>query len=228
VDTALSIALVEDHAALRRVTAEVLRQEGHSVLELACAEDLEDEFGAQPADLFIIDLNLPGEDGLSLARRLRAVHPGLGILMLTARDQAEDMVAGFVTGADLYLVKPVDAQTLLAAIGALARRLKPSSGAEVLLLESLGLHLRGARGETHLSSGEVRVLTGLARAPGQRLALFQVAELMGQSVDGFNKASLEVRMARLRKKLIEVGAPAGCLKALRNEGYQLCVSVHIR
>ncbi len=227
-DTALSIVLVEDHAALRRVTAEVLRQEGHRVTELACAEDMEDEFGAQPADLFIIDLSLPGEDGLSLAGRLRAVQPGLGIIMLTARDQAEDMVAGFVTGADLYLVKPVDTQVLLAAIGALSRRFRSSSGEDVLRLESLSLHLRGVQGESHLSSGEARVLTGLARAPGQRLALFQVAELMGQSVEGFNKASLEVRMARLRKKLIEVGAPAGCLKALRNEGYQLCLSIHIR
>ena len=148
--------------------------------------------------------------------------------MLTARDQAEDMVAGFVTGADLYLVKPVDTQVLLAAIGALSRRFRSSSGEDVLRLESLSLHLRGVQGESHLSSGEARVLTGLARAPGQRLALFQVAELMGQSVEGFNKASLEVRMARLRKKLIEVGAPAGCLKALRNEGYQLCLSIHIR
>jgi DNA-binding response OmpR family regulator len=225
----LNIILVEDHAALRKVTADVLRQEGHLVIELTCAEDLEDRADAPTADLFIIDLNLPGEDGLSLARRLRAVHPRMGIIMLTGRDQPEDMTAGFRDGADQYLVKPVDPQTLLAAIEALTRRIKPElNRRKNLTADSLGLRLRGPRGETRLSTTEIMLLTALARAPGQRLALFQVSECLGQDEDHFNKASVEVRIARLRKKLIEVGAQADCLKALRNEGYQLCVPILIK
>ena len=74
---------------------------------------------------YLAPLTLPGEDGLSLAARLRAVHPELGIIMLTGRDQPQDMTAGYLTGADQYLNKPLDPQTLLAAIEALARRLKP-------------------------------------------------------------------------------------------------------
>ena len=102
-DARLNVVVVEDHAVLRKVTAELLRQEGHHVTALACAEDLEDQAGAPHADLFIIDINLPGEDGLSLAARLRAVHPELGIIMLTGRDQPQGMTAGYRTGADQHL-----------------------------------------------------------------------------------------------------------------------------
>ena len=228
-DACLNIVLVEDHAVLRKVTAELLRQEGHHVTALTCAEDLEDEAGAPPADLFIIDINLPGEDGLSLAARLRAAHPELGIIMLTGRDQPGDMTAGYLTGADQYLNQPVEPHTLLAAIEALARRLKPELNRHTnITVDTLGLRLRGPMGEFRLTAVEANLLTGLARAPGQRLALFQVSELMGQDEDHYNKASVEVRVTRLRKKLIEAGAPAECLKAIRHEGYQLCVPVQIR
>ncbi len=228
-DTVLNIVLVEDHASLRKVTAEVLRQEGYRVTELTCAEDLEDEIGGRRVDIFILDLNLPGEDGISLAHRLRTAQPGVGILMMTARDQPGDMVAGFMTGADQYLVKPVPVPVLLAAIGSLSRRLTAETrSAGGLHLEQARLVLLGSQGEIGLSATEASLLTGLARAQGQRMALFQVGELLGQGEDDFNKASIEVRIARLRKKLIDVGAPTDCVKALRNEGYQLCVPIQIR
>lgn len=227
-DTVLNIVLVEDHAAFRKVTAEMLRQEGHRVTELTCAEDLDDSIGGQGVDIFILDLNLPGEDGISLARRLRLVQPEVGIIMLTGRDQPQDMAEGFQTGADQYLVKPVPVPLLLAVIGRLSRRLRAETvGAGCLILELTRLILRGPTGETGLSAAEATLLTALARALDQRLALFQVGELLGQGEDQFNKASIEVRIARLRKKLLSVGAPRNCLKALRNEGYQLCSPLQV-
>jgi len=232
-DTGLNIVLVEDHRGLRKVTAAMLRQEGHRVTALGCAEDLEDFAGATAADLFVIDLNLPGEDGLSLARRLRAVHPRLGIILLTGRDQPEDMTAGYRIGADLYLIKPVEPHTLLAAIGSLLRRIKPEISQSAcypcaISMDAQEMHLNGPDGPIRLSPVEVKLLTGLARAPGQRLPVFLIAELMGQDEEVFSKGSMEVRIARLRKKLIDAGGPADCLKALRNEGYQLCASIQIR
>ena len=228
-DTRLNILLIEDHTALRVVTASVLEQAGHQVMALTCAEDLEDEAGARHADLFIIDLNLPGEDGLSLARRLRAVHPQAGIVMLTGRDQPKDMMDGYLSGTDLYLVKPMDPQVLLSAIDALTRRLKPAmTGRNEIYVDTSALLLTCRKKTAPLTATEVKLLTGMARAPGQRLAPFQLAELVGQEEEDFNKRTLEVRIARLRKKLIEIGAPADCLKALRNEGYQLCTPIHIR
>lgn len=228
-DSHLNIILVEDHNALRMVTASVLQQDGHEVMALTCAEDLEDLAGARSADLFIIDINLPGEDGLSLARRLRSVHPQVGIILLTGRGQTQDMLDGYDSGADLYLVKPVDPQVLLSAITSLARRLKAATPARTdMAVDTLSLVLRNEKKEIPLTALEVRLLTGLARAPGQRLAQFQLAELLGQEEDAYNKRVLEVRIARLRKKLIDAGAPADCIKALRNEGYQLCTTLQIR
>lgn len=227
-DTRLNIVLVEDHGALRRATAQLLKEEGHRVTALSCAEDVEDVTGTAGADLFILDLNLPGEDGLSLARRLRAVHPQVGIIMMTGRDQTEDMTAGFRDGTDLYLVKPVAPQILLAAIEALTRRIKPSARTlHPLTVERAAQRLKGTGYETRLAKSEIDLLVAISRAPENRLANFQIAEFLGQQEDNYNKASLEVRLARLRKKLIEAGAPADCLKVIRNEGYQLCVLLEI-
>ena len=228
-DTRLNIVLVEDHGALRRATAHLLSQEGHRVTALSCAEELEDVTGTTDADLFILDLNLPGEDGLSLARRLRSAHPDLGIIMLTGRDQPEDMTAGFGQGADQYLLKPIEPRTLLAAIEALTRRIKPSARTRhPITIDRANQSLIGPNIQTRLTASEIDLLTAINRAPGQRLAHFQVAEFLGQSEDHYNKASLEVRLTRLRKKLIEAGAPTDCLKVIRNEGYQLCVPLEIR
>ncbi|MEY2679850.1 MAG: hypothetical protein RL661_81 [Pseudomonadota bacterium] len=228
-DTRLNIVLVEDHGALRRATTHLLQQEGHRVTALSCAEDMEDVNGTTDADLFILDLNLPGEDGLSLARRLRSAHPELGIIMLTGRDQPEDMIAGFGQGADQYLFKPIEPRTLLAAIEALTRRIKPSARTwHPITLDRASQSLSGPNIHIRLTASEINLLTALNRAPGQRLAHFQVAEFLGQLEEHYNKASLEVRLTRLRKKLIEAGAPTDCLKVIRNEGYQLCVLLEIR
>ena len=88
----LNITVVEDHDALRAVTIEALRQQGHHVQGIACAEALDDEAATSPSDLFIIDLNLPGEDGLSLSRRIRRGNPRAGIIMATGRVNLDDQI----------------------------------------------------------------------------------------------------------------------------------------
>lgn len=227
--TSLSIVLIEDHDALRWITADILRQAGHQVLALACAEDLDDQANAAPVDLFILDLNLPGEDGISLAQRLRASHGQVGIIMVTARSDAQASVVGYESGADIYLVKPVAPGELLAAMNALARRLKPALTAGTgIRLESGALQLCGPLGRVPVIATEAALLTALARAPSQRIDLRQVAAALGQTSSGPNKASIEVRIARLRKKLIEIGAPADqTIRAIRLQGYQLCVPITV-
>ena len=224
---ALSIVLIEDHDALRWITADVLRQAGHHVVALACAEDIDHQADAAPVDLFILDLNLPGEDGISLARRLRANHGQVGIIMVTARSDAQASILGYESGADLYLVKPVAPKELLAAMNALARRLKPTAAPGVgIQLESGALQLCGPLGRVPVVATEAALLTALVRAPAQRIDLWQVAVALGQTATGLNKGSMEVRIAKLRKKLIEVGAPADqTIRAIRLQGYQLCVPI---
>lgn len=103
--TCLNILVIEDHDDLRELTVEVLNQQGHHAVGFPGAEELNDVFSG--FDLLIVDLNLPGEDGLSLARRFRLALPDAGIVMVTAREQAADKVRGYESGADIYLTKPV-------------------------------------------------------------------------------------------------------------------------
>lgn len=218
----LNIVVVEDHHVLRDITVEALKEMGHAVVGLDCAEKLDDQLGTCLIDLLVIDLNLPGEDGLSLARRIRAAQPEIGIIMVTARTQVSDRVVGYDHGADIYLTKPTSLDELGAAVNALARRLtREEESGYRLVSETLTLH--GPTGAVGLSAQGVSILAALARAPGKRLESWQLLEIAGASGTAFNKATLEVQIVRLRKKIIQVGSTEQPIKSLRGWGYQLCV-----
>ena len=229
--TRLNIAVVEDNEDLREAIVEVLGALGHRVTGLSSAEDLSDG-GAQPVlDLLVVDLNLPGEDGVSLARRLRAAQPGLCILMLTARDTVRDKVAGYEAGADIYLTKPVSIEELSAAVTSLERRLRanqtPPDPQQVLSVQVAELRAQGPRGSTELSAVEVALLSALARAPDQRLAHWQLLQISTLDLQGASLSNLAVKMTRLRKKLMHAGFDGSSLQVIRNEGYRLCVPVQL-
>lgn len=222
----LNIVVVEDHDALREVTVEALRGEGHHVVGVDCAEALADQLGVMPVDLMVVDLNLPGEDGISLTRRIRQTQPDIGIIMVTARGQLAEKMEGYESGADIYLTKPTSVEELSAAIQALSRRLKRSAhDAPTLQLDLGKLSLAGKKGEVDLTAYEAAMLCAFARAPGQRLENWQLIELLGKSEVNYSKASLEVQIFRLRKKLTQVGTGAPPIKVLRLHGYQLCVQI---
>ena len=232
--TCLNIVVVEDHDDLRELTCMALSHRGHQVVGLSCAEELEDEAGGGPVDVFVIDLNLPGEDGISLAKRLRHVYPLVGIVMLTARSQNKDKVLGYESGADLYMTKPVNIDELCAAMQSFARRRQATApnilGQDTANASALRLHklaLSGPGGEVRLSAAEADMLTAFARAPGGRLETWQLAQILDIEMANLNKASLEVRIVRLRKKLQDVGTAGMVIEPIRNVGYQLCVSLQI-
>ena len=229
--THLNIAVVEDNDDLRETIVEVLAALGHRVLGLSCAEHLGDAGAQSQIDLLVVDLNLPGEDGVSLSRRLRRTQPGLRILMMTARDTVHDKVAGYEAGADIYLTKPVSIEELSAAVRSLGLRLQTDQtlqDSEVLLqVQIAGLRAQGPLGSIELNPVEVALLTALARAPGQRLAYWQLFEVMNPRGDAASLANLAVRMTRLRKKLSDVGVNGPTLQVLRHEGYQLCLPVKL-
>ncbi len=230
----MNIIVIEDNDNLRQATVAMLTRHGHPATGLICAEDV-DEMRFDPAPgLFVIDLNLPGEDGLSLARRLRASQPLVGIIIVTARSRLGDKVAGYESGADLYLPKPVDPAELLAAVESLERRLQhsrrllqPGEPVHELRLDQVGRVLQGALGTELLSQNETAILVGLSRAPGSRLESWQIMAAIDKDPATYAKSSLEVRMLRLRQKLVRVGAHDRCLPALRSYGYQLGVPVRV-
>lgn len=228
----LNIVLVEDHDILRPMLQQALEESGHRVVALSCAEELEDEAGGQPVDIFLIDLNLPGEDGFSLTERVRAAYPLAGVIVVTARSALHDKLEGYARGADLYLTKPLEVPELCAAVSALGRRrqrvddLLTQQQTFTLSQQQMSLSKTGYA-SVRLSAAETAMLVAFCRAPGLRIAYWQIAETLGLDLENYAKASLEVRIVRLRKKLVEAGAQAGCIEAVRGHGYQLCIPIQV-
>ena len=222
----LNIIIVEDHDSLRIVTANMLRQHGHIVIELECAEDLDDEAGGQLADIFILDLNLPDEDGISLARRIRKANPTVGIIMVTARNQLNDKVIGYQSGADIYLIKPVSPIELLATISSLSRRtqhINSNTNKLVLDFKNLSLQCCDDKNKISINQSEAIILQALARANNQKLEYWQLIEAMGESTNhSFKKSNLEVKIHRLRHKIELVCSDEEVIKSVREYGYRLC------
>ncbi len=230
-EKSLGIVVAEDHDALRELTLDVLRGAGHRAVGIACAEEMDEAIGGMPVDLLIADLHLPGEDGLSLVRRFRAAQPLAGIILVTASTQVDIKVQGYNNGADIYLPKPVATEELLAAVRSISRRLVRQSSANAsaerrtFRYDQAQGWIDGPLGRTELSDSESLILASLSRAPGQRLGLQQLQNLVERNGTTFNKSSFEVRMVRLRKKLIGVGAERSCLRSIRLVGYQLGITI---
>jgi|GEM_PF-5700042 len=119
----MNIIVVEDHDALREVTVSALSDMGHKVRGIGSAEGLSGELQLCIPHIMVLDLNLPGEDGISVANRIRASYPEIGIIMVTARKNYDDRITGYKSGADIYLTKPTSLEELGAAIDALSRRI---------------------------------------------------------------------------------------------------------
>ncbi|MGY1488943.1 response regulator transcription factor [Methylobacillus pratensis] len=229
--TQLNIVVVEDHDALREVTVNALAGKGHHVTGLESAEALYEHPNIQCIDLMLIDLNLPGESGLTLTRRIRQIHPNVGIIIVSANNLAEHKMAGYDQGADIYLTKPAALEELNSAINALARRVRPQQGQSqsCLTLHSRTRQLVLHQASVSLNSQEASVVLALLRAPDQRLETWQLLEVAGRDHPDYSKASLEVLIVRLRKKLMQISPQPDLnpIQAIRNYGYQLCASITI-
>ena len=225
---ALKILIVEDNDDLREGWMSFFQRQGHFVRGAGLAAEILDESGDFTPDVYVIDLNLPDADGLTLVKKLRQFHPSVGIIITTARSMIGDKVIGYESGADIYFTKPVDPAELLAGIAAIAKKQwSPNLGAEALHLRPDRHVLEGVNGIVDLSPNETILLAGLVRAAGQPLAPWQLAELLGFSDELPTSAALEMRIARLRKKLITAGAASPGIRAAYNRGYMLCCNILI-
>lgn len=225
----LNLVIVEDNAALRESLVDVLAAEDHHVAAFESAEGFLANCSIGSVDVLLLDLNLPGEDGLSLARRLRADWPDLGIIMLTARSAPNDRSTGYESGADIYLTKPSSAPELTASIRALARRLTKDSRASAAAAQAVPLGLNrktmtlvGPGGAQALTASETALLEAFATASDNRLDVDSILRL-GPASAPVSKAALGVKIVRLRKKLTAAGAEGQPLNVVRNWGYQLSV-----
>lgn len=222
----LKIAVVEDHEDLRELFVDFIAGMGHRVFGCSLAEELDEHLGTETPDLIILDLNLPGEDGYSIARRIRAAHPGMYILMLTARAAIADRMRGYVDGADIYLTKPVSPHELAIVVENIERRLAHTLDQGCRLsVNTSSLELRGPISSQVLMPQEFQLLKGLAEAPERQLPYCRLLEILELKLDDKGKHTLEVRISRLKKKLHAVGGDQPAIKSIWKEGYRLCVAV---
>lgn len=220
----LKIAVLEDHDELREVLVEELARAGYVVSGAECSLELDELMANDSFDLIILDLNLPGEDGLSVARRLRNGHPELFIIMVSVRDALNDRVAGYSSGADIYLTKPVSMAELTAAISSIQRRLSVASDTSAVLTLDMTVRLLQLGDQSIvLNEHELSLMRAMGGADDRRLPYYRLLELLDKEVNASTKAWLEVAVGRLRKKLAEIGVDGPGIKPIRGEGYQLMV-----
>ena len=227
--SSLKIAVLEDNDELRELTLEVLRRHGYQSYGAYDAEGLNALMIDHQFDLLLLDLNLPGEDGLSVARRLKSVLPSLYIIMITALGSTSERIKGYEQGADIYLPKPVSEHELIAAVTSIARRVSHLRSEKVvgeLILDFTKLQLVGAH-VVSLSRTECTLLKQLIISENRKVEYFKFLEITNREVDAKSKASLEVQIVNLRKKITAAGFNSPSIRSIRNEGYELLCSISI-
>ena len=232
------ILVVDDDPGLREVLVEYLGQHGFETQGAASTTEMDRHLEEAPPDLVVLDLMMPGEDGLSACRRLIA-RGGPPVVMLSAMGEETDRIVGLELGADDYLPKPCNPRELLARIRAVLRRRAGSEapGAPpsepVLVFEGRTLNLlrreltRPDGTVTLLSAGEFALLKAFADAPRRVLSRDQLLErARGADTEVFDRA-MDVQISRLRKKLADAdgGDP---IRTLRGEGYMFDATVERR
>ena len=207
------IVVVDDDARIRDLLRRYLSQEGFEVLLAEDGKALSRHLSRESVDLIVLDLMLPGEDGLSICRRLRNSNDLTPIIMLTAKVEDVDRIVGLEVGADDYLPKPFNPRELLARVNAVLRR-RPSleapgaPGKEVQTITfgdfefDLSLRRLSKSGEPiALTTGEFSMLKALVRHPRQPLTRDKLAQLArGREFEPFDR-SLDVQVSRLRKMI---------------------------
>jgi DNA-binding response OmpR family regulator len=220
----MRILIVEDDAPLRALLRRGLSEDGHVVDTIADGRDCNEYLAASHYDAVVLDLGLPGEDGLSILRRLRSNGQRVPVLILTARDTASDVVAGLDAGADDYLRKPFAFDELEARLRSLARRPQRwlqsvlEFGDLVFDCETRQGHRAGR--DLLLTAKEGVFLELLMRNVGRTVTRRMLEDSLWNRENDHLSNVLDVYARRLRKKLTERGEPQ-LLHTLRGLGYRL-------
>ena len=220
------VLLVEDDRSIRTALSMFLDGEGYVVADSPSAEEALEIFERRPADVVLVDIMLPGIDGLALTRALRRTSD-VPIIMVTARADTHDVVAGLEAGADDYVPKPLVAKELAARIRAVLRRSAAApANAAVLRAGDLEIHRRAQTvlkdgAELRLTATEFRLLVVLAENPGWVLSRAQLLERVWE-YDFFGDSRLvDVTVRRLRAKIEDDPAAPRRLVTVRGLGYKL-------
>jgi two-component system phosphate regulon response regulator OmpR len=222
-----AILMVDDDAELSGLVGELFDREGWSLQAVLTGGDGERALLQGMPEVLLLDVMLPDANGYELCRRWRAAHPALGIVMLTARGDPLDRVLGLEIGADDYLAKPFEPRELVARVRALLRRQAPERAAAAQLrFDGLTIDLLKREVRTGddanvvaLTSVEYKLLAALARVPGHALSRDQLSEAVQSGAYRPQDRTVDVQVARLRRKLDQAAPGNDWIDTVRGEGY---------
>lgn len=240
--SAFHIAVLDDEVDITQLLANYLQSHGFRVTQLHDGASLMKLMASDPADLVLLDLGLPGEDGFSIARRMRE-NWRCGLVIVTGRGDAVDKVVGLEVGADDYVTKPFDLRELVARVKAVLRRLAPEGGPVVATaasalsappaapdrlrfagwqLDLAARSLANPQGQSvPLTGGEFDLLRAFARHPGRVLSRdFLLEQTRGREAAPFDR-TIDVQVGRLRKKIEADPDDPQIIKSVRGAGYIL-------
>ena len=230
------LLIVDDDADIRQLLGDYLRENGYRVTSAADGKGMRAVLAAGMPDLIVLDVMLPGEDGISLCRAVRA-RSEVPIIMLTARGDDTDRIVGLEVGADDYVPKPFNPRELLARVKSVLRRansLPPNLRREETRwfmfagwsLDAMTRNLTAPDGVVvPLSSTEFKLLRVLLDHPGRVLTRDQLIELMLSRDAGPFDRALDVQVSRLRQRLREDAKDPAIIKTVRGQGYVLAAAV---
>ena len=239
-DTSPHILVVDDDKEIRELLARFLAKHGLRVSVAADGRAMAGALNDWRIDLVVLDIMLPGQDGLTMCRNLRAGNSALPIIMLTAMGEETDRIVGLEMGADDYLAKPFNPRELLARIKAVLRRAEGRSdtgaadGGPMLGFAGWGLDVE--KRELHspdgvmvpLSGGEFELLTAFATHPGRVLSRDQLLDLArGREAQPFDR-SIDVQVSRLRRKIEADPRQPKLIKTVRGGGYMFTPAIDRR
>ena len=230
------VLIVDDDEDIQSLLEEYLRKNGFDAHAVANGKAMREALALKPASLVVLDLMLPGEDGLSLCRQLRS-HSQVPVLMLTARGEAVDRILGLEMGAEDYLAKPFDPRELLARIRSILRRAKSlptDTGVNVpesfsfseWRLDTLARNLCAPDGVVvPLSGAEYRLLLIFLQNPNVVLSRDQLSNFtFGRDADPLDR-TIDMQVSRLRERLREQAREPEIIKTVRGKGYVLATRV---
>lgn len=221
------ILVVDDDARLRALLERYLAGAGFRVTTAETAIDARDKLRFMHPDMLVLDVMMPGENGLTLTESLRQHGNDVPVLLLTARSGPEDRIAGFEAGADDYLGKPFEPRELVLRIRALLRR-APAPPPEaptgpvqlgVLFFDTARGELTGPEGVIRLTGGEAALLVALASKPNEVLSREDIAATLG--MDEAGERAIDVQVTRLRRKVEADPREPRFLHTVRGRGYVL-------
>jgi DNA-binding response OmpR family regulator len=221
------ILVVEDDPAIRQGIVDALQFDGYTTLEAADGNAGLEMGVTVECDLILLDLVLPGRDGLEILREVRATQPTLPVIILTARGEESDRVEGLRLGADDYVVKPFSVKELLARVEAVLRR-SPERPTDVVEVAFAGGTADLARREVtfeggeraELSEREAELLRYLAANPGRAISRDEIlSRVWRMNPNGVETRTIDMHVARLREKLRDDPAQPRVIVTVRGKGY---------